>query len=254
NRYARANNKYMPSYDPSKPSSYLMYYDVNNLYGWAMCQPLPYADFRWVDDVHNFNFTTIALDSPTSYILEVDLKYPLVAIELCKLQVKFNKPIYVGMCILDISKTCLYEFHHEYKAPLFRDKCKIMYTDTDRLIYHVECDDVYDIMKRDINRFDTSDYSIDNAYSILCDKLLAEEAWKRTVARDSTFGERTAATAVWAAMKAKTKLGMGPKTRKRKSKRILPIAKRGGLPYSSAAGRSRVVGRRSGGRCQDRKR
>ncbi|KYM99009.1 hypothetical protein ALC62_10259 [Cyphomyrmex costatus] len=90
----------------------------------------------------------------------------LVAIELRKLEVKFDKSIYVGMCILDISKTCLYEFHHEYMTPLFRDKCKIMYTDTDSLIYHVECDDVYKIIKRDINRFDTSDHSIDNQYSI----------------------------------------------------------------------------------------
>ncbi|KYQ47214.1 hypothetical protein ALC60_13771, partial [Trachymyrmex zeteki] len=61
------------------------------------------------------------------------------------------------------------------------------------------------------------------------DKLLAEEARKRIVARDSTLGDRTAATAVWVAMKAKTKLGMGLKTRKRKSKRILPIAKRDGV-------------------------
>ncbi|KYN22673.1 hypothetical protein ALC57_04921, partial [Trachymyrmex cornetzi] len=90
----------------------------------------------------------------------------LVAIELPKLEVKFDKPIYEGMCILDISKTCLYEFHHEYMAPVFREKCKIMYTDTDSLIYHVECDDIYDVMKRDINRFDTSDYAVDNAYSI----------------------------------------------------------------------------------------
>ncbi|KYN02136.1 hypothetical protein ALC62_07057, partial [Cyphomyrmex costatus] len=90
----------------------------------------------------------------------------LVAIELRKLEVKFDKPIYVGMCILDISKTCLYEFHHEYMAPLFRENCKIMYTDTDSLIYHVECDDVYEIIKRDINRFDTSDYAVDNAYGI----------------------------------------------------------------------------------------
>jgi len=74
----------------------------------------------------------------------------LVAVELRKLEVKFNKPIYVGMCILDISKTCLYEFHHKYMLPLYRDKCKIMYTDTDSLIYHIECEDVYDTMKRDI--------------------------------------------------------------------------------------------------------
>ncbi|KYN14596.1 hypothetical protein ALC57_13195 [Trachymyrmex cornetzi] len=78
----------------------------------------------------------------------------------------FGKPIYVGMCIFDMSKMCLYEFHHEYMASVFREKCKIMYTDTDSLIYHVECGDVYDIMKRDINRFNTSDYTTDNAYSI----------------------------------------------------------------------------------------
>jgi len=41
-----------------------------------------------------------------------------------------------------------------------------MYTDTDSLIYRIECNDVYDIMKRDIAKFDTSDYSIDNAYGI----------------------------------------------------------------------------------------
>jgi len=85
----------------------------------------------------------------------------LVAVELRKLEVKFNKPIYAGMCILDLSKICLYEFH--YMFPLHRDNCKIMYTDTDSLIYHIDCEDVYEIMKRDIVRFDTSDYPADNA-------------------------------------------------------------------------------------------
>ncbi|XP_014486208.1 PREDICTED: uncharacterized protein LOC106750390 [Dinoponera quadriceps] len=75
-RYAQANNKYIQSYDPSKPSLYLMYFDINNLYGWAMCQPLPHAEFQWVTGVSTFDVSSIAVDSPIGYILEVDLEYP----------------------------------------------------------------------------------------------------------------------------------------------------------------------------------
>ncbi|KAL6265902.1 hypothetical protein P5V15_002745 [Pogonomyrmex californicus] len=63
----------------------------------------------------------------------------LMAIELRNLEVKFNKPIYVYT-----RHICLYEFYHEYMSPLYRDKCKIMYTDMDNLIYHIEYDDVQD--------------------------------------------------------------------------------------------------------------
>jgi len=48
--------------------------------------------------------------------------------------------------------------------PMYHKKCKVMYTDTVSLIYLIKCDDVYDIMKCDISRFDTSDYAVDNAY------------------------------------------------------------------------------------------
>jgi len=84
-----------------------------------------------------------------------------------KLEIKStNRYTWICVCIVDISKTYLYEFHHKYMASLYRDKCKIMYTDMDSLIYYIECDNVYDIMKRDIDWFDMSDYAVDNAYGI----------------------------------------------------------------------------------------
>jgi len=52
-----------------------MYFDVNNLYGWAICQPLLYTDFRWIDDISNFNVMNVTLDFPIGYILKVDLEY-----------------------------------------------------------------------------------------------------------------------------------------------------------------------------------
>ncbi|XP_025267369.1 uncharacterized protein LOC112638942 [Camponotus floridanus] len=86
----------------------------------------------------------------------------LMAVELRKLETKID----VGMSILDISKIHLYAFHYEYMSPLYGDKCKILYTDTDSFIYSIECEDAYERMKRDIVRFDTSDYAIDNPYGV----------------------------------------------------------------------------------------
>ncbi|XP_076301676.1 uncharacterized protein LOC143219692 [Lasioglossum baleicum] len=155
-RYAHANNKYLSTHDSSKPSTYLMYFDVNNLYGWAMSQPLPHRDFRWVEDIDNFNLESIPIDSPVGYILEMK-----------KLLVKFYKPIYVGMSILDISKFHLYTFHYEYMYPKFQQNCKILYTDTDSLIYEITCDDAYEtLLKRDIHRYDTSNYTVNNVYGV----------------------------------------------------------------------------------------
>ena len=47
-RYAKANNKYMKDYDPKKPSKFITYLDMNNLYGWAMSSYLPYGGFKWL--------------------------------------------------------------------------------------------------------------------------------------------------------------------------------------------------------------
>ena len=70
-RYAKANNKYMKNYNPEDDSSHIMYLDANNLYGWAMVQPLPCAGFRWVEPKH---YTQ--KEPGIGYIYEVDLEYP----------------------------------------------------------------------------------------------------------------------------------------------------------------------------------
>ncbi|GFU59974.1 uncharacterized protein TNCV_3237601 [Trichonephila clavipes] len=73
NRYARANNKFLPNFEPSKPQNFLLYVDANNLYGWAMSQYLPLNDFKWVDFLKVDN---IDENGGKVYILEVDLEYP----------------------------------------------------------------------------------------------------------------------------------------------------------------------------------
>ena len=77
-RHAKAKNPLVDGYDPEKPSSHLLYLGANNLYGWAMSQPLATGAFRWEEDCEQLA-KTIAdhpADDPEGFILEVDLEYP----------------------------------------------------------------------------------------------------------------------------------------------------------------------------------
>ena len=74
-RYAKANNKYIPDYNPDEPTSFIQYLDANNLYGWAMSQYLPVNNFKWSKTNLNKILNTKP-DSDVGYILEVDLEYP----------------------------------------------------------------------------------------------------------------------------------------------------------------------------------
>ena len=308
NRYGKANNKYMQEFNPDLPKSYLMYFDANNLYGWAMSQYLPEGNFKWVSTDIDFSV------SPTSdigYILEVDLEYPknihdlhsdfplcaeniaiggskdrklvpnlhnksnyvlhyrnliqclqlgmklvkvyrilqfkqspwlnkyidlntelrklaksdfekdfyklmnnsvfgktmeniekrvdvklltrwedrgksqgvqsliarpefhsvsifsesLVAVQLKKTSLFYNKPIYLGLCILDISKTLMYNFHYNYIKLKYNENVKLLYTDTDSFVYQIFTDDFYHDTRSDLpHHFDTSDYPSDNVF------------------------------------------------------------------------------------------
>ena len=86
----------------------------------------------------------------------------LVAIEMRKTIVKMNKPIYVGMGILDISKILMYEFCYGYLKPKYGDRIKLCYMDTDSLIPFIKTEDFYKDIADDVGkRFDTLDYKGD---------------------------------------------------------------------------------------------
>ena len=315
-RYAKANNKYMKSYNPKKPSTYITYLDANNLYGWGMSQYLPIGNFtyedpntfnkdkimEWADDakrglyivfdadypdelhdLHNdyplapeniqgeysplmkdvmsfykikedkseklipnlYNktkygahyrllkfylthgleltkiHTVISFDQEpwlSSYIdfnskkraqsktefeknffklmnnsiygkccenirNRKDIKLcttkekaqrlfnkpkfkdftifkndELIAVEMAKTKIKYDKPVYLGTCILDLSKLLMYEFHYDYIKPMYGDKAKLLFTDTDSLCYEIQTEDVYEDMLKHKDKFDFSDY------------------------------------------------------------------------------------------------
>ena len=307
----------MKNFDPTKEKTYLIYYDINNLYGWAMAESLPYASFEWEENLDEPNFFNVPDDADIGYILEVDLEYPeslhddhkdlplcpehmippgskqkklmttlydkeryvlhyrnlkqalslglklkkihralkfkqkpwlkdfidfntekrknakndfekqnyklinnanfgktienerkrvdvkplskwsgrggaesyiarpnfhsrsifdenLIAVQMARTEITIRKPIYVGLSILDISKTLLYRFHYEYMQKRFKGVAKTLYTDTDSLVYLIKNVDVYDVMKKDIHEFDTSDYAEDNPFGmprVNCKKL-----------------------------------------------------------------------------------
>ena len=76
-RHAKANNKYMKDYDQNKESSYIQYWDVNNLYGMAMSQKLPVNNFEWIKDTFQFNEDCIKNyneESDEGYFFEVDVQ------------------------------------------------------------------------------------------------------------------------------------------------------------------------------------
>ena len=311
-RHSIANNKYVSDYDSSKESNYLIYLDVNNLYGHAMSQYLPYKNFEWVENIDDFNLDDVKHDSPTGYILEVDLDYPstlhdyhndfpfcaenkkiecmkqtklitdlnnktkyiihyrnlqqciqhgmvlkkvhrilkfnqsdwlktyidlnnhhrtlaknsfeqnlfklmnnavfgktmenvdkrkdikivcewenrgkklgaralisrpnfhsclkihdeMIAIQMSRVRTEYNKPIYIGFSVLELSKWIMYDFHYDYMKPKYQENLSLNYMDTDSFIYNIKTNDLYNDIRNDIkSHFDTSAYSKENAFN-----------------------------------------------------------------------------------------
>ena len=322
-RYTRANNPLIEGYNSSKPNTHILYLDANNLYGWAMSQPLPTGGFQWVDDCDRITETIIEhpTDSHEGYILEVDLEYPgelhnvhnsyplapermvvktewmseyqhelldvgvasseveklvpnlynknryvlhyrnlqlylslgmrltkvhralrfqqsrwmepyirlntelrkkatsdfekdifklmnnsvfgktmenmrkrvdvklvrageddrlrrliaspsyaranifddnLAAIQMHKSRLMLNRPVHVGMSVLDLSKHIMYDFYYNQLKKQYGEHCQLLYTDTDSLLLEIQTEDVYKDMGASAALYDTSDYPKDH--------------------------------------------------------------------------------------------
>ena len=78
-----------------------------------------------------------------------------------KTKVKMNKPIYLGLSILEISKILMYEFWYDYMKPKYNDNVELSYMDTDSFVMHIKTNDFYKDISDDVdNRFDTSNYEV----------------------------------------------------------------------------------------------
>ena len=369
-RHAKANNHLVDGYNPEKPSSYILYLDANNLYGWAMSQPLPTGAFRWEEDCEQLA-ETIAdhpADDPEGFILEVDLEYPedlhnahnayplapehmvvqkkwmseyqhnslgvgvaptdveklvpnlrnkdryvlhyrnlqlytslgmhltkvhralrfeqspwmepyirmntelrkkaasdfekdlyklinnlvfgktmenlrkrvdvklvrsneedklrrliaspafaranifdddLAAIQVHKSNLVLNRPVYVGMSILDLSKHLMYDFYYNQFKAQYGESCQLLYTDTDSLLLEIETEDVYKDMAQNQTLCDTSDYTQDHPLYSSANKMvlgkLKDECAGRAIAE--YFGLHPKMYSILEASGKNTKIG-----------------------------------------------
>ena len=104
------------------------------------------------------------LTSTPTYVSSKIFNENLVAVHKIKEALTLSRPAYVGTCILDLSKTLMYDFHYNYIEEKYGDRAKLLFTDTDSLTYEIEAEDVYKDFWNDKDIFDNSDYPENSPY------------------------------------------------------------------------------------------
>ena len=113
--------------------------------------------------VTTFNRRNYLVSEPNYHTTKF-FTYCLLAIQMRKTQILMYKPVYLGLSILDLSKTVMYEFRYDYVKPKYGENAKLCYIDTDNFIVHVKTDDIYKDIREDIEtRFDASNFEIDRS-------------------------------------------------------------------------------------------
>ena len=132
----------------------------NSVFGKTMENIRKRVDVRLVTDENKL----LKMTSKPTYVSSKIFNENLVAVHKIKETLTLNRPAYVGMCILDLSKTLMYDFHCKYIKDKYQEKSKLLFTDTDSLTYEIETEDVYKDFWKNKDRFDNSDYPKDSPY------------------------------------------------------------------------------------------
>ena len=132
----------------------------NSVFGKTMENIRKRVDVRLITDEKKL----LKMASKPTYVSSKIFNENLVAVHKIKETLTLNRPAYVGMCILDLSKTLMYDFHYNYIKEKYGNKARLLFTDTDSLTYEIEAEDVYQDFWNDKDRFDNSDYPENSTY------------------------------------------------------------------------------------------
>ena len=132
----------------------------NSVFGKTMENLRKRVDVRLVTNEKKL----LKLTSKPTYVISKIFNENLVAVHKIKKALPLNRPAYVGMCILDLSKILMYDFHYNYIKKKYGDRAKLLFTDTGSLTYEIEAEDIYQDFWNDKDKFDNSDYLENSPY------------------------------------------------------------------------------------------
>ena len=132
----------------------------NSVFGKTMENIRKRVDVRLVTNKEKL----LKLTAKPTYVSSKIFNENLVAVHKIKETLTMNRPAFVGACILDLSKTLIYDFHYNYIKQKYDNKAKLLFTDTDSLTYEIETHDAYADFWQNKDKFDNSDYNTNSTF------------------------------------------------------------------------------------------
>ena len=164
----------------------------NSIFGKTMENIRKHRDIKLVTTDKKRNKLVSEPNYHTINLISEDLSI----IEMRKTKVKMNKPIYLGLSILEISKTLMYEFWYDYMKPKYDINVKLCYMDMDSFIMNIKTNDFYEDIANDVkNRCDTSNYEVNRPLPMGRNKkvigLMKDELGGKTITEFITLRPKT---------------------------------------------------------------